>query len=103
MVAELTTSNSLTLFGTDVEVIDGCIQLTWEQKHELQNKLHEAMVSCIDSLDFINNESISIDNIKNINRFWFEFNKLIADTWYQVTKVSDLQERFNKLVEDARA
>lgn len=103
MVAELTTSNSLTLFGTDVEIIDGCIQLTWEQKHELQNKLHEAMVSYTDSLDFINNESVSIDDIKNINRFWFELNRIIADAWYRVTKVSDLQERFNKLVEDTRA
>lgn len=103
MTAELITSNSLTILGTEIPVVSGMIHLTWAQRSELSSKLSEARNNFVDSLDFINNESVDIKDIGKINKFWFELNKIISDAWFDGISVADFQSRFSKSVENARA
>lgn len=102
MTALVTKSSSLTLFGIEVPVTSDVIKLTWEQMEQVSSALDKARDDFVNSLDFINNESVSINDIGDINRFWFELHELISDIWFDGMSVTDIESRFNKLIENAR-
>ena len=98
----LTTSNSLTLFGTEVAVTNGFVKLSWDQMEKIRHNLNEARRNFVDSLDFINNEFVSIDDIGDINRFWFELTGLISDMWFDGMSITDINSRFEQLIKEVR-